>query len=312
MNYQFALLFYQPITPLHVGCGQDVGVVDLPVIRERTTGYPFVPGSGIRGSVRALFEERDRVGATDEATRLFGPSAERSEADEVRYAGCVAIHDARLLLYPVRSDQQVFLWITCPAALARFHRDVGAFLSAEESRRWEIDAGGGPGDEGVVASRDLRSPLYLEELSFRLEEAAEAGAAWSRLSRWAGEVGQAVGAPELAGRVVLVSDSTFHYFVQHATVLLQHNRLTSAKTVEDGGLFSVEAVPPEAVFYGFWGATRERRPAAEGETSRTPAEVLASLRTGLKEVASTGYLHLGGDESTGLGVTRLAWTGGAA
>lgn len=31
-------------TSLHPGMGQIVGVVDLPVARERTTGYPVIVG----------------------------------------------------------------------------------------------------------------------------------------------------------------------------------------------------------------------------------------------------------------------------
>jgi CRISPR-associated protein Cmr4 len=303
MNYRFALLFYQPITPLHVGCGQDVGVVDLPVVRERTTGYPFVPGSGLRGSVRALCQES----AAEETAALFGPAPESEDEGEERYAGCVAVHDARLLFFPVRSDQELFLWITCPAVLSRFRRDARAFLEAAEARRWEIDPGKGPGDEGAVGAPGLASPLYLEELAFTLATAEADQEGWARLSRWAAEVGTVVGEPELAGRTVLVADATFRYFVEHATVLLQHNRLTAAKTVEEGGLFSVEAVPPEAVFYGFWGAAKERRPPAEGEAARGPAEVLRDLRALWEKAAPTGYLHLGGGESTGLGVTHLAW-----
>jgi CRISPR-associated protein Cmr4 len=348
MRYRFALLFFQPITPLHVGCGQDVGVVDLPVIRERATGYPFVPGSGIRGSVRALIEdfERARPVATAQETgsepdtarrpersmtaTLFGPppgneDSEEDEDDE-RYAGCVAVHDAKLLFFPVRSDQKVFLWLTCPTVLARFSRDVRAFLSPEENRRWEIEAGRLAGDDDtVVADADLASPLYLEEFSFALDASPEARAAWSRVSRWAAAVGAAVNAPEIQSRIVLVADRVFYDFVQQATLLLQHNRLTSAKTVEGGGLFSVEAVPPETIFYGFFGATRERRPAPAAEPASPTADtadasakpspyapweadqVLHTLKTLWEHAAPSGYFHLGGKESTGLGVTRLAW-----
>src|SRR5436309_15986200 len=92
MSYLHNLLLYQPITPLHIGCGQDVGVVDLPVIRERTTGYPFIPGSGIRGSLRDTFSQRD----AGSVPILFGPTAEASDSGP-RYAGCVAVPDARPL-----------------------------------------------------------------------------------------------------------------------------------------------------------------------------------------------------------------------
>jgi CRISPR-associated protein Cmr4 len=320
MNYQHALLLYHTITPLHVGCGQDVGVVDLPVIRERTTGYPFIPGSGIRGSVRDLFERR----SAEDAALLFGPTAEDQE--ELRYAGCVAVHDARILLFPVRSDHSVFLWLTCPAVLRRFARHAAAFLPEGEAAGWPSDPGFDPGDEGVLGPEGLGATLYLEEFAFaNAGSAPGAAAARQALASWAAPIGTALDLPELAGQTVLVSDRSFHHFVHHATVLLQHNRLTSAKTVETGALFSVEAVPPETVFYGFFGATASRKPMAslsEGEAqpegkpaapekALSPEEVFSCLRSPWEKKAgkgpAAGYLHLGGDEGTGLGVTRLVW-----
>ena len=52
MAYKHSIVYYQNITPLHIGCGQDVGLVDNPIIREKTTGFPFIPGSSIRGVLR--------------------------------------------------------------------------------------------------------------------------------------------------------------------------------------------------------------------------------------------------------------------
>ena len=99
------------------------------------------------------------------------------------------------------------------------------------------------------------------------------------------------------------------YFVQHATIVAQHNRLTSAKTVAGGGLFSVESVPSEAVFYGFLGSTAERR-SGNGALDRNQVRTeLKTLTTGEAPDSSEAHLILGGDESTGLGVTRLVWRG---
>jgi CRISPR-associated protein Cmr4 len=320
MTYQHALLFYQTITPLHVGCGQDVGVVDLPVIRERTTGYPFIPGSGIRGSLRDLSERREREHAgkgvpadgakavrCPETELLFGPEAGGEDEDEERYAGCVAVHDAKLLLFPVRSDQRVFLWITCPAVLRRFARDLGVFLPGAG---WPAPPEADLGDDEVLAPARFDAPLYLEEFAFDLHGGggpeAEAGQA---LRRWLEKAGGALALGDLADRAVLVADRTFHHYVTHATAVLQHNRLTSAKTVEGGALFAVEAVPPESVFYGFLGGTTSRKPLAKGESRLMPREVLEKLHApwGAGTGPAHGYLHLGGDEGTGLGVTRLDW-----
>ncbi len=305
MSYLHDLLFYQTITPLHVGCGQDVGVVDLPVIRERTTGYPFLPGSGIRGSLRQVFGSRD----AGSVSSLFGPTAEESETGP-RHAGCVAVHDARLLLFPVRSDQAPFLWITCPAVLQRFSRDVGVFLANPGA--WPAPFGAAPGDEKVLG-RFKGLVIYLEEMDFGVLPLPP------DLSPWLAALGSALGVADLAARIAVVSDGTFHYFVTHATQVLQHNRLTSAKTVAQGQLFSVEAVPPEAVFYGFLGATEPRQPLKpEGEGAgaeeepeeetggpKTREQALAALKGLFTGTDACTWLQLGGDEGTGLGVTRI-------
>ena len=88
----------------------------------------------------------------------------------------------------------------------------------------------------------------------------------------------------------------------------QHNRLTTAKTVADGQLFTVESVPPETVFYGFAGISPERRAdAAMAEPAVTSAFFdLVGRGTGQAVVT------FGGDESTGRGVTALHWPGGGA
>lgn len=39
--------------------GLAIGGVDLPVIRDPLTGYPYIPGSSLRGKLRALLDRRD-------------------------------------------------------------------------------------------------------------------------------------------------------------------------------------------------------------------------------------------------------------
>ena len=37
------------LTPLHVGAGTGVGFIDLPIMREKTTAWPVLPGSAVKG-----------------------------------------------------------------------------------------------------------------------------------------------------------------------------------------------------------------------------------------------------------------------
>ncbi|MBN1815274.1 MAG: type III-A CRISPR-associated RAMP protein Csm3 [Anaerolineae bacterium] len=48
------------VTGLHIGgspAGLAIGGVDNPVIRDAQTGYPYVPGSSLRGKMRSLWEK---------------------------------------------------------------------------------------------------------------------------------------------------------------------------------------------------------------------------------------------------------------
>ena len=55
MKQQIMSIFTR--TPLHVGAGSAVGVVDLPVMRERHTGYPVIPGSSLKGVLADLWRD---------------------------------------------------------------------------------------------------------------------------------------------------------------------------------------------------------------------------------------------------------------
>lgn len=130
-------------TPLHVGCGSSVGAVDQPVVRERHTGYPVIPGSAIKGVLADLWNEegkdvrkiskKDRVeyvriiGGT--AYQLFGANDSRDKdetGERVRAeAGSLLVGEGRLLAFPVRSAKGCFTWLTCPFALERYARDCG-------------------------------------------------------------------------------------------------------------------------------------------------------------------------------------------
>jgi len=49
-------LFIRAITPVHAGSGNDLGIVDLPIQREKHTGFPKIEGSTLKGSIRDFFE----------------------------------------------------------------------------------------------------------------------------------------------------------------------------------------------------------------------------------------------------------------
>ncbi len=53
MITETSMLYLYVETPLHAGVGSGLSSIDLPIQRERTTQYPMIQGSGIKGKLRA-------------------------------------------------------------------------------------------------------------------------------------------------------------------------------------------------------------------------------------------------------------------
>ncbi|MBN1543744.1 type III-B CRISPR module RAMP protein Cmr4 [candidate division KSB1 bacterium] len=301
MDYVHHIVFYRNLTPLHIGCGQDVGVVDLPVIREKATGFPFIPGSGTRGSLRDSARTISQIDESKKPTyqSLFGPEPGEN-TEENSFAGSLSVHDARLLFFPVRSDHQVFLYVTCPFVLQRWNRDLSVFLIESNAMQSPSFLSSPVSDEKAI-SPVFAEKIFLEEFPVKCEKPeAEKGKA---LKKWLSDLDGKTGTPGLAQRFVLVSDRFFRHLVMHATQVMMHNALTSAKTVKKGALFSVESLPPESLFYGVMGTSRKRD--GSQEPNSDAAEQWTNFETLLFNAKKKIVLHLGGDESTGLGVSEL-------
>jgi len=161
MYKQKSALFLLCETPLHAGSGDDLGLVDLPIQRERHTAFPKIESSSIKGALREAFENMPNKLADTEFQvnihRIFGYDSsfekgitkdddlnklqgkEREEAvkknerlvpikkaleGNTEYSGCLAFTDARLLLFPVKSMKGVFVWLTCKQVLNKFASDM--------------------------------------------------------------------------------------------------------------------------------------------------------------------------------------------
>ena len=130
------MMWVHAISPIHVGCGFGVGVVDLPILREKATNWPILPGSGLKGVVVARAGASDPDKRENLAQAAFGKPDTRDDKenkDVPANAGALIISDARLVLLPVRSLYGTFAWVTCPLALRRLARD----LAQGRHDRWQ-------------------------------------------------------------------------------------------------------------------------------------------------------------------------------
>src|SRR5437764_11733544 len=106
------MLYLYTETPLHAGVGSGLSSIDLPIQRERTTQYPMIQGSGIKGKLRATAEFEKvpdldilfgSAKTDDKTAKTNMANAAKSNDESKDYAGALIVGDARILLFPVRS-----------------------------------------------------------------------------------------------------------------------------------------------------------------------------------------------------------------
>ncbi|WP_340695945.1 type III-B CRISPR module RAMP protein Cmr4 [Hydrogenobacter thermophilus] len=297
------IYFIKVLTPLHVGAGQGLSHVDLPIVREVHTGFPFVPGSSIKGSLRELalrrlkeiyfkdtdvklstldkllsgtkdkeFEEtRNKANKPEDFEKelkklmdIFGTAGEGAEGGQGG-SGKVIFTDARLLFFPVKSLKSVFMLITCPLAIKRFCEDLQ--LDENTSFLEGIDDGKAltTSDKHLVENK-----VMLEEFVFDANKSDELRNFFNKYY------------PDQIDKIVCVSDTIFSDFVQNYTEVQTHVKINpDTGTVDEGALWTTEYLPAESVLYFS----------------------LFSMKKDLfPEVPSV--FHLGGDITTGKGFVK--------
>lgn len=220
-------------TPLHVGCGSSVGAVDQPVVRERHTGFPVIPGSAIKGVLADLWNEDFK--RSDEGKRYFGEDDNKKPSQ----AGAISFGEAKLLAFPVRSARGCFAFLTSPLVLERFKRDSGLDLPVpSEPKPMECLAG------GAVVFGDKRA-VVLEE--YRFTCVGEFPAEWAKYLTSLADDAVLNGGE---ARFVLVSDEDLAFYAKNACQISQHVSIDSQTgTAVEGKLFNQEEVPSETLFY---------------------------------------------------------------
>ncbi len=272
-------------TFLHPGTGQSTGVVDLPVQREVHTGFPMIQSTGLKGSLRDLAGQRG-IGP-DIIRTIFGTEVETAGADKT-VAGALTLTDARILAFPVRSLQHVFVWITCPMVLTRLKRDLalaGIPCSIPDKKVTK---------EKCKVAKDgfFDSPLVLEEISLEIEEERINGIADEIAKRCPNDqVGEAI-----KERLVLISDEDFKHFVTYATQVSARIQLTEEKT--SNNLWYEETLPPETLMYALALANNPRNGGAG--SVKTAAGVMEKIKTDLFPNGKI-YIQIGGNETVGQG-----------
>jgi len=305
------------MTALHNGSGQGLGAIDRPVIRESTTGYPFIQGSSIKGVLLAEASLRNTA-AENVVKATFGTGGTTG------YQGCAAITDAALLLFPVRSLAGTFAWATSRLALARLARflepgggagelraAVAAALEASAGlgrgkalgpSAWappEADNGdGGPWDAAIRLNGD--GPYCIEQLVLEAQD----GGARGKVAELAVRLGELLfpndGTSDadfwrdfFKGRLLVLHGDDFRELAEHATQVEANIKIEATGVTKDGSLRYTEYLPVETVLVSLLELREPHNGVSLNQAERLVGDVVS------------GQLQIGADESTGKGLVRV-------
>jgi len=312
-----AMLFLYCETPVHAGTGTSLSIVDLPIQRERITGLPIVQASSLKGVLRAetlsILKRKGEQNAEEKVKVLFGPKP--GQASE--YAGCVSPHDARLLLFPIRSLVGVFAWATCPFVLERFKREM---IAAGFSVNWDVPTLPANSQQALVAESSeiiVEATVVLEEFAFKAQPSAEAKsiAEWLVKNAFPQSAEYKPFRDWLPKRFVILPDDAFRDFTQLATEVIARIRLKpETKTVAEGALWTEEHLPSETLLYAPIFVSKPLAPKDnvpnEFKENNEPsaAKVLGFLKDLTTPNTDKPYLdrlQIGGDETVGRGIVKV-------
>jgi CRISPR-associated protein Cmr4 len=319
--YQIAKpLFLICETPLHAGSGSDLGIVDLPIQRERHTDFPKIEGSSLKGALRAAVEQETNNSFDDRVSvhRVFGyddggltdkAKIEKALGGKTDFAGAIGFTDARLLLFPVKSMKGVFAWVTCEKVLNQFLSDM-----KQSQKGFDIT--------GLEVLRDQKTYIFnpetstkikndkivLEEYTFtfdkelRLNDAVKVveGEKKTNLPDWFAKHifndDNSYWCEKVKKDIIVLSNDDFKDFVNLSTEVITRTKIDNETgTVASGALFTEEYLPSESVMYSLVLAHQEFRK----DSTFTAERVLDFFGENLKEI-----VQIGGSATIGKGLVR--------
>ncbi len=292
-NVSIAVMY--AVTPCHAGSGSALGVVDLPIQRERHTNWPMIQASGVKGAFRANFDrfknkisDKSQVKDFEKLSEsVFGTDKGGSGSG---YAGSCSISDAKILAYPMRSNVSPFVWITCPAVLKRLSRDL------EIAGKTGFDASAfskaitGENDAVILCGKERIKDknILLEDFEVTLKDTSIPE--FDKIKDYFKD----------AERLLLVSDEVFKYGVTDCTQIMAQIKIEAETgTTEDGSLRYQEELPSDTIMYTIvhWGDSKNLKEKLKAETIR---------KFVTEEVIKT-HIQVAGDETCGRGIFQLTW-----
>ena len=281
------VFYLHALSALHVGVGQAIGVVDLPIARSRSTQLPLVPGSALKGVVR------DEFGDNPHRETLFGP--ERIDGPEGAFAGALAFGDAHLLIFPVRSFAGVVAYVTCPFVLMRYAEDCRRAGEPSLPPVPEVAENAVMLTQSSVIKVD-ESHVVFEDLDLTASKGADPWAEKMAACLFSGE--ESGFKKSFGEHFAIISDDNFTFLTETATEIRARIRMTDRGVVDQGALWYEENLPAESVLWGALAAGCGRNQ----KDPKSAVEVMVEFERRMKKDA---LLQIGGKATVGRGLVRF-------
>lgn len=303
MDNNTKMYWLQAITPLHVGAGKGVGFIDMPIMREKVTNWPLVPGSTVKGVIRDHFstlKEKNLI-KPELFCAAFGKASGENNIDDTSNAGSLILTDAHIVSLPVRSLYGTFAYTTCPLALGRLKRDLSAAGYKNQliiPTLSDNDALHASNSKIVTEGKKI----FFEDLDFNSRE-DEAAKKWAELLSNLLFQNDPVWKGLFMERFAIISDDCFNFLTETGTEVAAHIKIDDkTKTVADGMLWYEEALPAEAIMAGIAWCDR-----VFGYKGIEKEEILDTI------CPSSGLdLQIGGKATVGKGRAKCQFTKGGA
>ncbi|QUI23988.1 type III-B CRISPR module RAMP protein Cmr4 [Vallitalea pronyensis] len=255
-------------TSMHIGDEQGLGVVDMPIYREKHTGFPIIPASTIKGVIKRDYG--NDIGS------IFG-----SEKKE----GTVIFYDGRLLLFPIKSLKGLYMLITCPYIMNHYNNENKQY-NLEDNEAYVLEG-------NIGRMKDISNfkseKIVLEEFIFKVKRFDN-----NKVLSLSSEFNDTVNK-----RLVMVSDNTFSHLVQLYTEINTRVSINDKGVVENGP-FTQEFIPKEAMFY----ADIEDLEKKSGQEKDKGAKEELPINLLSKELTNGTYIQIGGNQTLGKGLAR--------
>ena len=277
------ILVLYGVSSAHVGSGTSFGVIDSPIQRERHTNWPHFQASGVKGAMRHHFEKSANLpdginGKISEVTQqIFGSESFEGEI----LPGAIAVSDAKLCAYPIRSSAYPFVWVTCPAVLDRLRKDLALVgVKIDDLKLPNIGDG-----HAISLEGNLSGKILLEDYEVVVGEKYTLPDQIKKVFNQ-------------AKRLLLVSNEMYHYAVSSCTEVQAQIAIDSdSGSAKDGSLRYQELLPADSILYISlcWGDSRNE--------AKVPSE---SILKCLRQSFST-HIQIGGDQTLGKGLFEINW-----